>query len=145
MPEMLKPRSAQPAKNEPQVASNTQPKVVIRGQQGDEKDRPPATEPARLSIPSPEELGLLKPQAASTTPASSPLDWTMARDRLEKYGAVHYRLERASDGWCFVCAMPIPAKPNTQQHFEVRAGTDQEAMSVLLQRVEEWRAKPSAE
>lgn len=146
MPDMLKPRTPQqPEKTAPQVASNPEAKVVIRGQQGEETPQRLASQPAKLSIPSPEELGLLKPAPTSATPASGSMDWTTARDRLEKYGAVHYRLERAGDGWCFVCAMPNPLKPNTERQFEVRAATDQEAMSLLLQQVEAWRTHPRAE
>jgi hypothetical protein len=142
MPEMLKPRQQQPEKAAPQVAATEQPKLVIRGQEGTESARP-ASPPSKLSIPSPEELGLLKTPPPSAPRANGGVDWTTARDRLEKYGAVHYRLERADDGWRFVCALPIPQKPNTQHQFEVRAASDQEAMAVLLQRVEDWRTQPT--
>jgi hypothetical protein len=139
MPEMLTPRN-NPKPAQPQLAANDQPRVVIRGQSGSE----PA-QPAKLTIPTPEELGLLQPTPPPPAPASSAeVDWTAARDRLEKYGAVHYRLERVEDGWRFVCALPHPEKPNAQHQFEVRAASDREAMATLLQRVEEWRSQPAA-
>jgi hypothetical protein len=145
MPEMLKPRST-PAPERPALAAQDQPKVVIRGQDAGEpkKEERLASQPAKLSIPSPEELGLLKPAPVQSA-ATSTMEWTTARDRLEKYGAAHYRLERVDEGWRFVCALPHPQKPSAQHQFEVRAASDQEAMAVLLQRVEDWRANPASE
>lgn len=145
MPEMLNPQSRQAAQPRPNPPANNAvastkgagSNVVIRGQGGEE----PASVPvAKLSIPAPEELGLLTSASPQATPASGPMDWAGAKAHLEKLGATHYRLEKATEGWCFVCALSHPQQPSAQRQFEAHAATEAEAIRSLLKQVEEWRA-----
>jgi len=160
MPEMLKNRT--PAHALPAVASRDGPpsartapaasenrpaeRSVIRGQEPDAATARPAEVPilpTRLRLPSPEELGLLSDDAS---PAELPpskeraakADWAATRERLERWGALHYRLERAEQGWRFVCVLPHPTRSESQHHIEVEAATDEAAMIALLERAETW-------
>lgn len=159
MPEMLRHRT--PAHALPAVASRdglpsprTAPaasenrpaeRSVIRGQEPDAAAQSAEVPilPTKLRLPSPEELGLLDDDAS---PARLPpskekaakADWAMTRERLERWGALHYRLERAEQGWRFVCVLPHPTRSEAQHHIEVEAATDEAAMIALLERAETW-------
>jgi hypothetical protein len=143
MPEMLSARTRQtpPPRSNPQsnaaLASGkgTGSQVIIRGQGNEEPTNVPL---AKLSIPAPEELGLVSPFESSP----SAMDWAGAKAKLEKLGASHYRLEKAERGWCFVCSLSHPQQPAVQRQFEAHAATEPEAIHSLLQQVDEWHAAP---
>ncbi len=148
MPDMLQaPRQqlAGPPRYGQRELADTKPapksNVVIRGQSADEpppKPKPtaamPAPAPSKLAIPSPEELGLA---AASSAPAG---DWPMARARLDKLGATYYRLEKAPEGFRFICALPYPQAPSKQREFEALGASEPEAIRQALAQVEQWQA-----
>lgn len=157
MPEMLKnrtPAHALPAlasagTRQPDKASVApdQPRPVIRAQNGDLREpstSPNSLPPRKLHLPSPEELGLLSESdesSSSAVPSKSvngSADWNTTRERLEQWGATHYRLERVEQGWRFVCVLPHPRRSDAQHQIEVEAPTDGAAMTAVLERAETW-------
>ncbi|MCS7017367.1 MAG: hypothetical protein NZM42_14790, partial [Gemmatales bacterium] len=162
MPEMLKnrtPSHALPtlADRGPQNSSRTpspsaegrpHDRPVIRAQDGGDpaagRNAEPPILPAKLRLPSPEELGLLsetsesRPSPATSKNTGPTADWATTRQRLESWGALHYRLERAEQGWRFVCVLPHPTRQDAQHHIEVEAPSDEAAMLAVLERAEAW-------
>ncbi len=125
-------RSATPAdRNQP---------TVVRGQAPDEPGRATA---AWARIPTPEQLGLLPDQNAQHEAQGAQgkrgdhLDWTAARQRLDRLGALTYRLEKsAGEGFCFTCV--LPHQGSTERQFEARAASEAEAVELALRQAEEW-------
>ncbi|MER3415992.1 MAG: hypothetical protein C4297_07245 [Gemmataceae bacterium] len=83
--------------------------------------------PIRLSLPPPEELGLV----AATT-------WPEIRARLDQWGAIYYRLERVPAGYRMICALPYRGQSGVVREFEVQAQSEQAAGEALLQAIVEW-------
>lgn len=150
MPEMLRPANTQPRlaqENNPAARNpakkGDKPANVVRGHIDDPpaKTGSPAAPPSRLSMPSPEELGLVAPATKSAAvPACA--DWPAARARLDKLGAVFYRLEKEqAGGFRFSCALPHAKGGATQQQFEARAASEQDAIRLAMQQVEAWAGR----
>jgi hypothetical protein len=174
MPEMLQSRnpssaSAPPryAQNDPSRAPKPEPArnpktetrnepAVVRGQAPDDGGRnQPNT---RVSLPTPEQLGLINSGEAeanraliagntASRPASgssqkATLDWTEARQRLDRIGASAYRLEKVADGgFRFTCTLPYPQSQTQERQFEAQATGEAQAVELVLRQAERWSAQ----
>ncbi len=110
--------------------------MIHRGQNSDEPAARSVlpSSPARLTIPTPEECGLVssKPSAA--------LDWSSTRMRLDNLGATHYSLSKAAEGgFRFVCALPHPQDASKHRQFEAHASSETEAIAAVLKQAEQWK------
>jgi hypothetical protein len=111
------------------VAQAQQPR--IRAQMGDESER--RVQPAPVTLPKPEQLGIRKPQ-----PRDNGLDWADARRRLDVLGAVTFQSTRLPDGGCrFTCSLPTD-RPNTNHRIEAEGPSEAEAVRLGLERAESW-------
>ncbi len=99
------------------------------------EDAPPVTRPpARLAIPSPQQLGIA-PAGGSTTAA---VDWNAARHRLDRLGAVYFHVEKLdAGGYRFTCLLPTAQRGHTHR-VETVAATEAEAVHLALARAEAW-------
>lgn len=131
MPEMLQV-SSQEYKSQ---GSGT----VVRGARPETPAQTPTrTESQALDMPSPEQLGLAKPEP-KPAPALRSIDWTTARERLEALGATQYRLEKLGvKQYRFVCSVPHPRNATLQQQFDITAAAEGEAMMQTLEAVQKW-------
>jgi hypothetical protein len=114
------------------------PRPIIRAKGPDE---PPATpvsnrspNPAPISIPTPEQMGVASAPAGN----SENLDWTATHHRLEKLGAVCFRMDQLESGGCrFTCLLPTRQSGVTHR-VEAEAPTSTEAARIVLGQAEEW-------
>jgi hypothetical protein len=132
--------TAQPlaAPPSPPLAQQTPPAPLFRGQIPDEptrRHRPARIQPvlAQLSMPSPEQLGVSVPGAA--TPSGG--DWTALHRRLDLLGVHATDLEKYGDGYRFVCVVPT-GQPDHFRRFEAQAALDTEAARLALDAAEKW-------
>ncbi len=90
--------------------------------------------PPSLQMPTPEELGLSKS-------APSPIvDWTVARNRLERLNAVCFHFEKIPEGgFRFTCLLPTP-NADRSHRVEAVAVTESEAIRMVLEKSEQWAA-----
>ena len=111
---------------------------VARGQSpNDDQPIAPPRIPAKISMPSREELGLL---TSNHSPPVCTLDWNAVKQQLDGWQASSYRLEKAPDGqFRFVCALPYPQSPGKQRQFEATAATENEALQLALSQAQAWR------
>jgi hypothetical protein len=113
------------------------PKPTVRAQAPDEATasaRPmPVSGASRelLRIPSPEQLGILRP---AVTKGDSP----SVQSRLDRLGALCSKSEKlAEGGYRFVCLLPS-AKPQRHHRVEAVAPTEAEALRLAVERSEQW-------
>jgi hypothetical protein len=98
---------------------------VVRAQQADE---PVRSAPPKLTMPSPEALGVPVPRPATE------LDWTALRVRLDRLGATQFTLTKLPEGgYCFTCRLPSAGT------VEGRATTEAEAVQRALEQAEAGR------
>jgi hypothetical protein len=116
------------------VAPATAPRPVVARAKGPDEPLPSPT-PARLTMPSPEQLGVARPK-----PAADGVDWTATRQRLDRLGATCFHLERLSpQAYRFTCLLPT-TQPGRTHHVEAVAATEAEAVRLTLAKSEEWAA-----
>ncbi len=129
------PRSA-PAQ---QAAGGVRPPVV----RAKIDDTPPqAAAPAwnranQITLPSPEQLGVVSVSAAPrAVAATDTLDWNAARTRLRQAGALSFQsTQLPQGGWRFTCLLPT-AQPNHARHVEATGATEAEAIRLALASIE---------
>jgi hypothetical protein len=132
MPEMMQVAS--------QEYKSQAPGMVVRGARPDTTITPTPTRTAvqTLDMPSPDQLGLGKPET-KPEPAPRSIDWNTTRERLEALGATQYRLEKLGvKQYRFVCAVPHPRNATLQQQFDITAAAEGEAMMQTLEAVQKW-------
>jgi hypothetical protein len=109
------------------------PKPTIRLQAPD----PPPARPARLTLASPEALGVRA--SGGNLTAAPALDWNRIHARLASLGALGFHLDRLVSGGSRVTFMlPMPAQRIHQ--IEVTADTEAAAVTSALEHAEAWVA-----
>lgn len=97
---------------------------------GDEP--PPGQRREPVTLPSPEQLGVSKPQTKSGT------DWNETRRRLDAVGATSFQVVHLAEGGCrFVCLLPTN-QHNYNHRIEVDAVSEVDAVKCGLERAETW-------
>lgn len=123
-----------PRANPPRAAVPARPRPLVRAKAPDE---PNPARPARLSMPSPEQLGVAVHSAASNP------DWTALHARMKQLGVVSFHMDTVADGRArFTCWMP-GGQPGLTQRIEAVAATQDEAVRLGLDRAGQARtARP---
>lgn len=116
-----------PAQVPAAMAEHSAPRPKIRMQAPE-----PTTTSARLSLPSPEQLGL----SPIRTSAGESVDWNLVRTRLDKMGAVGFHLDKLNQGGTRVRFFLPAGQPNSTQHIEAAADTEAAALRLALDRAE---------
>jgi hypothetical protein len=107
----------------------------------DEAPRPPRrssaeVRPATLRIPSPEELGVTTAKLAE--PAS--IDWTAVHQQLNQLGATCFHSDQLAAGeYRITCLLPT-GEPGRSHRIEAQAGTEAEAVRLVLTQANAWAA-----
>jgi hypothetical protein len=115
--------------------------VIARGQIPDDPITPPAPPAVRardaspVMIPSPQELGIAGVRSAQAA------DWGALHQRLERLGASSTHAEKlGQDRFRFTCLLPTD-KPNLLHRVEAEAGSEAEAVRLVLAEAEAWSRK----
>jgi hypothetical protein len=123
-------RSTVPAVPAPRAAATVQPRPLVRAKAPDE---PTPSRPAPLTMPSPEQLGVVV-RSAETGP-----DWPAIHARIKELGIASFHMATLPDGRsCFTCWVPR-GKPGLTQRIEVTAATEAEAVQLGLERAGQAR------
>lgn len=91
---------------------------------------------ASLNMPSPEQLGVAPARPA----AEVGLDWSTAHRRLDRLGAVCFHMEKLPRGGVRVTCLLPTAQPDRSHRIEAEAGSEIEAVQIILDRAETWSA-----
>ncbi len=86
--------------------------------------------PARLSLPSPEQLGVAG--------AGAPVDWGEVHRRLDRLGAVSFRQEKLLDGGYRVTFLLPTAQGNRTHCVTAESRQAAEAVGRALDQAEQW-------
>jgi hypothetical protein len=140
MPPIAQPGARVPtAPYAPVIAQQQVPsRPIIRAQRED--DPPPvrpsriAPPPARLTIPTPEQLGVAGAMARS----EASVDWSAVHDKLNRLGASCFHLEKLSNGACRITCLLPTGQEGRSRRIEAEAGSEAEAVRAALARAEEW-------
>jgi hypothetical protein len=99
----------------------------------------PAPQPTRLTLPSPEQLGVSGTGPAPVTSPATALrvDWNDLRARLERLGALGLHLDKLAIGYRVAFLLPTN-QPDRAHHIEATADTEAAAIRLALQRAEAW-------
>lgn len=128
------PPAWQPAPPRPPAVAQQPPapRPLVRAK-GD--DAPPTpSPPARLTMPSPGQLGITPAGAR----AAEAVDWNAARRRLDRLGAVYFHVEKLdAGGYRFTCLLPT-RQPGRTHRVETVAASEAEAIRLALAKAEEW-------
>jgi hypothetical protein len=117
----------------PRAAAPAPARPLVRAKAPDE---PTPARPARLTMPSPEQLGV------AVRPAPSGLDWTAMHARMKELRIVGFHQDSTPDGRArFTCWVP-GGQPGLTQRIEVLAATEAEAVQRALQRAGQSRPAP---
>lgn len=133
--------TAQPGLGNMQYAQQSPaPRPLVRAQAPDEppaaaRPAPAQSQPMALRIPSPEELGIGRGDAALASPAR--VDWSAVHGRLDQLGATCFLMQRNPDGIRVSCLLPA-GQQGKSRHVEARASSEAEAVRLTLAKVEEW-------
>ena len=125
----------------PLAGQSVPPPPIVRAKGPDDSATavppvPPPRLPSRLTMPSPEQLGVASPRAS----ASSTVDWAAAHRRLDGLHAVCFHLEKLPQGgFRFTCLLPT-AQAGRTHRVDAVAATDAEVVSLALNKAEEWAA-----
>jgi hypothetical protein len=111
------------------VAQTQQPR--FRAQMGEEPER--RMQPARVTLPKPEQLGIRKPPQRDNG-----LDWADARRRLDVLGAVTIQSTKLPEGGCRFTCLLATGRPNYNHRIEAEGATEAEAVRLGLERAESW-------
>jgi len=114
------------------------PRPIFRAKGPDEEPPAPVSagfrNPPSISIPTPEQMGV----PSAPIPSSENLDWTSIHRRLEKLGAVCFRMDQLDTGGCrFTCLLPT-RQPGITHRVEADAPTPAQAAQIVLSQAEEW-------
>lgn len=115
------------------MAERTQPRPKIRLQA---PDAPVASASSRLSLPSPEALGISIGKRRNA-PAEA-VDWNHLRARLNQLGALGFHLDKLTHGGTRVRFFLPSGQPNNTHHIEAAADTEPAALRLALERAETW-------
>jgi hypothetical protein len=110
------------------------PRPIARAQAED--DLIPAPRPARLSMPSPEQLGI-----AAGKPATDGADWAALHRRLDHLTPLCCRTEKLAQGRFRVALVLPTAQADRSQHIEAEGDTEAEAAGRALDAAEAWAAR----
>jgi hypothetical protein len=113
----------------PANAAAATPRPTIRLQAPETNLAPPA----RLALPSPEALGIATSQPVPA--AAPPLDWNMAHARMQRLGALGFRVDRLAQGQVRV-TLTLPAADQRAHQIEVVADTEAAAVTAALETAE---------
>jgi hypothetical protein len=95
--------------------------------------------PARVALPSPEELGVIPAApAAASTALDRPVDWNVTHDRLNRLGAVGFHLAKLANGACRVAFVLPTAQPGRMHHIEAEAASEGAAVCRALDLADQW-------
>lgn len=134
-----------PSNFQPHIQSNVQvqapaptpvaPRQVIRAQAPDE-----AKAPSMISMPAPEHFGIQNGMVAKpTATANQQIDWAMVHSRLRGAGSVTFQSDKTSTGHRVLCM--IPGKlPGSLQRFEAHNESEDQAVQMLLEKLNEWQS-----
>jgi hypothetical protein len=92
-------------------------------------DEPP---PRRLSLPAPEELGVRPPVAAAAS-----VDWNAVRARLDRLGALSFRVDHLPGGDRRVTFLMPTSSPNRTRQIETIAASEAAAVQLALEQAEQ--------
>ncbi len=85
-------------------------------------------------MPTPEQLGVAPVSLAD----GGNLDWTAVHDKLDRLGAVCFRLDKLDGGGCrFVCFLPTPHAGITHR-VDAEAASAADAVRLVLTQAEQW-------
>jgi hypothetical protein len=121
------------------VQQQPPPRPLIRAKGADDpraaiKPPPPPSVPSRLAMPTPDQLGI----SSAKFSAAEAADWTSARRRLDRLGAVCFHLEKIpAGGFRFTCLLPT-SQPKRTHRVEAVAATEAEVVRLVLDKSEEW-------
>lgn len=130
-PPRQQPPVRQPAPA-PTRASTQTPRPIIRAQAPDEPARPRTT---ALSMPSPEELGVVRTASATAANNGSGADWATVRARLQALGADCYQMQKLADGRRSFLII-VPSSAGRSHRIEARADNETEAIRLALDRAD---------
>ncbi|MGH9676574.1 MAG: hypothetical protein ACRD36_05685 [Candidatus Acidiferrum sp.] len=88
--------------------------------------------PSMTSIPTPEQLGLL-PANKESHRDSTQVEWAATRDQLRNLGASKYQLDRLAQGFRFTCWLAV-APGGTPSRIDAEGGTELEAVRSCLEK-----------
>lgn len=131
------------AQQPPKAGTMNAPRPIFRAKGPDEPASPLAMSsqatPMRLSIPTPEQLGVgQSPFQDGTRSDGTGLDWTAAHRRLERLGAVCFHMDKLESGACrFTCILPT-RQPGITHRVEAEAATAPNAVASGLSQAEQW-------
>jgi hypothetical protein len=138
------PRTNPPPQTAQQQAT---PPITARGMMPDTpKVVSPALKLTAVSMPSPDEVGVVPPGAKSIampSPAElgvappGKVDWNETHSRLDRLGAFGLQMVQLNDGRHRVAFVLRTAKADQVQHVEVTAATEAEAVALALERAEQ--------
>ncbi len=127
------PRPQQPARPPLLAVNPSPPQPTIRLQ------APEPPPPALLKLPSPEELGVANgPAPATPGTAAGSIDWNSARQRLQRLGALSFRVDQVGPAGYRVTFLLPSRQPNSMHCIEAAATTEATALGLALQRAEQW-------
>jgi hypothetical protein len=143
------PRSSPP----PQTAQQQPtPPITARGMMPDTpKVVGPALKLTQVSMPSPDEVGVVPPAAkgiAMPSPgdigvvppaktAAAKVDWNETRSRLDRLGAIGLQTIQMNDGRHRIAFVLRTRQADQVQHVEATAATEAEAVALALERAEQ--------
>jgi hypothetical protein len=87
-------------------------------------------------MPSPEQLGVARPAPAECADT----DWAAVHRRLERLGAVCFRLDQLPQGSHRASCLLPTDRPGHTHHIEAEAATAAEAVQLAVARAEAWAA-----
>lgn len=126
------PRPPQPMRPTQLAATPPPPRPTIRMQA-------PDSSPRRLTLPSPEQLGLIHAPAPTATPMTAEaIDWNATRQRLQRWGAISFHVDQVSAGGYRVTFLLPTRQPNYTHCVEATAATESAAVALALDRAEQW-------
>jgi hypothetical protein len=100
--------------------------------------------PAKINLPSPEELGITARQPAPPRPTATPpapVDWNTVHTRLEKLGALRFQKDVLPAGGVRVTLILPTANPAMGQPVEAIAASEAVAIALALDRAEAWQKR----
>jgi hypothetical protein len=112
---------------------------IVRAKIDDTPPPSPApawSRPSRVTLPSPEQLGVTSTPAAPRAAAPETLDWNATFARLRQLGALGWQSGKLPQGgYRFTCLLPT-GQPNCSRHVEATGATEAEAVRLALASIE---------
>src|SRR5262249_323405 len=96
---------------------------------------PKETAPARITLPSPEELGVSSARAPSES-----FDWSPIQRRFREAGASCFHVEFQPEGRCnLICLVPSD-RPDRTHRIDAEGSSEEETARLAVQKLDEWHA-----